>query len=209
MMLPLWEGTPQDDRHYQSRKAGLENMQAYRAGTYSVFNRAQTLRPLSSGAETTVVEPELPMLELPETPAEEKQSDPYHDLAAGLLRFYQEYDPYDYRDNMELGETDEDALASLEQQLHDPDLRRGILDTLQSFLDDTDPEEEITADSYDQNRYFFLSHFFRDNYDEWCSKLPLISSGINITRVEVWVTNKRGNFNESRRCFDRGLSLQD
>ena len=32
----------------------------------------------------------------------------------------------------------------------------------------------ITADSYDQNRYFFLSHFFRDNYDEWCSKLPLI-----------------------------------
>lgn len=56
----------------------------------------------------------------------------------------------------------------------------------------------ITADSYDQNRYFFLSHFFRDNYDEWCSKLPLISSGINITRVEVWVTNKRGNFNESR-----------
>ena len=146
MMLPLWEGTPQDDRHYQSRKAGLENMQAYRAGTYSVFNRAQTLRPLSSGAETTVVEPELPMLELPETPAEEKQSDPYHDLAAGLLRFYQEYDPYDYRDNMELGETDEDALASLEQQLHDPDLRRGILDTLQSFLDDTDPEEEIAAD---------------------------------------------------------------
>ena len=56
----------------------------------------------------------------------------------------------------------------------------------------------ITADNYDQNRNFFLSHFFRDNYDQWCSKLPLVSSGINITRVEVWVTNKRGNFNESR-----------
>ena len=146
MMLPLWEGTPQDDRHYQSRKTGLENMQAYRAGTYSVFNRAQTLRPLFSGAETLAAEPEPPKPELPMAPAEEKQPDPYHNLAAGLLRFYQEYDPYDYRDNMELGETDEDALASLEQQLHDPDLRRGILDTLQSFLDDTDPEEEIATD---------------------------------------------------------------
>jgi hypothetical protein len=92
-------------------------------------------------AELEPTKPELPMAS-----AEEKQPDPYHDLAAGLLRFYQEYDPYDYRDNMELGETDEDALASLEQQLHDPDLRKGILDTLQSFLDDTDPEEEIAAD---------------------------------------------------------------
>lgn len=56
----------------------------------------------------------------------------------------------------------------------------------------------ITADKYDQNRNFFLSHFFRDNYDSWCSKLPLVSSGVNITRIEVWITNKRGNYNESR-----------
>lgn len=56
----------------------------------------------------------------------------------------------------------------------------------------------VTADNYDQNRHFFLSHFFRENYDQWCSKLPLVSSGISITRCEVWVTNKRGNFNESR-----------
>ncbi|MBQ0115705.1 MAG: cell surface protein SprA [Bacteroidales bacterium] len=56
----------------------------------------------------------------------------------------------------------------------------------------------ITADKYDQNRNFFLSHFFRDNYDSWASKLPLVSSGVNITRIEVWITNKRGNFSESR-----------
>ena len=73
MMLPLWEGTPQDDRHYQSRKTGLENMQAYRAGTYSIFNRAQTLRPLSSGAEIPSAELETPKPELPVTPAEEEQ----------------------------------------------------------------------------------------------------------------------------------------
>ena len=56
----------------------------------------------------------------------------------------------------------------------------------------------ISADKYDQNRNFFLSHFFRDNYDNWCSMLPLTSSGLQITRIEVWVTNKRNNYNESR-----------
>ena len=56
----------------------------------------------------------------------------------------------------------------------------------------------ITADAYDQNKHFFLGHFFRDNYDTWCSKLPLVSSGIEINRIEVWVTNKRGSYNESR-----------
>ncbi len=131
MMLPLWEATPQDDRHYEVRKAGLENMQAYRDGTYSVFNRGQTLTPLFA---------------TPEIPAEEKQSNHYHDLAAELLHFYKEYDPYDYRDNMELGDTDADALASLEQQLQNAEQRRGILDTLQSYLDNTDPEEEIASE---------------------------------------------------------------
>ncbi len=131
MMLSLWEATPQDDRYYEVRKAGLENMQAYRDGTYSVFNREQTLTPLFA---------------TPEIPAEEKQPNHYHDLAAELLHFYKEYDPYDYRDNMELGDTDADALASLEQQLQNAEQRRGILDTLQSYLDNTDPEEEIASE---------------------------------------------------------------
>lgn len=56
----------------------------------------------------------------------------------------------------------------------------------------------VTGDKYDQNRNYFLSQFFRDNYDAWCAKLPLVSSGINVTRVEVWITNKRSNFSESR-----------
>lgn len=146
MMLPLWEITAQDDRYYESRKTGLENMQAYRAGTYSVFNLAQTLRPLTPGTEPPALTAEPPSSELREIPVEEKQTDPYHDLAAGLLHFYQEYDPYDYRDNMELGDTDADALESLEQQLHDAEKRKGILDTLQSYLDNTGPEDEIAAD---------------------------------------------------------------
>lgn len=51
---------------------------------------------------------------------------------------------------------------------------------------------EIKADEYDENRHFFLSHFFRDNYDANMAQLPNIMSGITVNRVEVWVTNKTG-----------------
>lgn len=56
----------------------------------------------------------------------------------------------------------------------------------------------INADNYDANRHFFLAHFFRDNYDTFASKLPYVSSGVQITRIEIWVTNKNSNFNQSR-----------
>ncbi|MDE6078054.1 MAG: cell surface protein SprA, partial [Muribaculaceae bacterium] len=56
----------------------------------------------------------------------------------------------------------------------------------------------IKADDYDANRHFFLSQYFYDNYDTFASRLPHVSSGITITRIEVWVTNKNGNYDESR-----------
>ena len=56
----------------------------------------------------------------------------------------------------------------------------------------------IKADDYDANRHFFLSQYFYDNYDSFASRLPHVSSGITITRIEVWVTNKNGNYDESR-----------
>ena len=59
-------------------------------------------------------------------------------------------------------------------------------------------EFEIKADQYESNKHFFLSHFFKENYDNALAGLPVISSGINITRIEVWVTNKTGNFDNSR-----------
>lgn len=34
----------------------------------------------------------------------------------------------------------------------------------------------IDADKYDENRHYFLSHFFRDNYDNFASKLPRLSA---------------------------------
>lgn len=56
----------------------------------------------------------------------------------------------------------------------------------------------INCDNYDQNRHYFLSQFFYDNYDTFAANLPAISSKVNISRVEVWVTNKRGNYDEAR-----------
>lgn len=59
-------------------------------------------------------------------------------------------------------------------------------------------EFEIDIDLYDINRHFFLSHFFRDNYDRWMKNLPYIESQLNIDEIEVWVVNKQNNFTESR-----------
>jgi len=51
---------------------------------------------------------------------------------------------------------------------------------------------EVKADQYEDNRHFFLSQYFRDQYDYALSTLPVIRSNINITRLEVWVTNRTG-----------------
>ncbi|MDE6110259.1 MAG: cell surface protein SprA, partial [Muribaculaceae bacterium] len=56
----------------------------------------------------------------------------------------------------------------------------------------------VNADQYDANRHFFLGHFFRDNYARFASTLPYVSSGVKITRIEVWVTNKGGKYEQSR-----------
>ncbi|MDD4770281.1 MAG: cell surface protein SprA [Bacteroidales bacterium] len=57
---------------------------------------------------------------------------------------------------------------------------------------------EVAVDAYDENRHFFLSHYFRDHYDEWMKKIPYIASGIQITKVEVWVTNKSAVLDNAR-----------
>ncbi len=52
---------------------------------------------------------------------------------------------------------------------------------------------EIVASSYDENRHFFLGQFFRENYERWLSTIPQIGSGINVTRVEVYVVNRKND----------------
>lgn len=51
-------------------------------------------------------------------------------------------------------------------------------------------EFELQATDYDENRHFFLSQYFKDNYNTALKDYPLINSPINITKIEVWVTNR-------------------
>ena len=84
-MLPAWESTKEDDRHYDLRKQGLETMRSYLDGTYSVFGLGKTLQTPTTeavserpAAEPEVSEPEPPIAEAetseiePALPAEEK-----------------------------------------------------------------------------------------------------------------------------------------
>ncbi len=57
---------------------------------------------------------------------------------------------------------------------------------------------DIQAYDYDENRHFFLAHYFRDNYNAACATLPTVTSGVTINRVEIWVTNTSGHTENTR-----------
>ena len=49
---------------------------------------------------------------------------------------------------------------------------------------------ELFALDYDENRHYFLAHYFRDNYDRALAQYPFVNSNVQITRTEVWITNR-------------------
>ena len=51
---------------------------------------------------------------------------------------------------------------------------------------------------YEENRHFFLSQYFRDQYETALATLPTVNSSINITRIEVWVTNTNSTTQDTR-----------
>lgn len=59
-------------------------------------------------------------------------------------------------------------------------------------------EFEVSALNYEVNRHFFLSKYFRDTYENAMKSLPVVNSGISITKIEVWVTNKNARFDKAR-----------
>ena len=58
---------------------------------------------------------------------------------------------------------------------------------------------------YDENRHFFLGQYFRDKYDKTLKTYPYLNTQINITRLEVWVTNRVNQTQNVRNI----LALQD
>ena len=64
---------------------------------------------------------------------------------------------------------------------------------------------EISIDNYEQNRHFFLSQYFYDQYDQFLAESPIINSPVNITKIEVYVTNKNSSTTNTRNI----LAFQD
>ncbi|MBQ9473663.1 MAG: cell surface protein SprA [Bacteroidales bacterium] len=50
-------------------------------------------------------------------------------------------------------------------------------------------EFEIRADEYEENRHYFISQYFYENYNGALRTLPVVASNIKIIRMEVWRTN--------------------
>jgi cell surface protein SprA len=54
---------------------------------------------------------------------------------------------------------------------------------------------DLFALDYDNDRHFFLSQYFRNRYDASLKNYPFIDSRVQISRIEVWVTNKQNRIN--------------
>jgi cell surface protein SprA len=50
-------------------------------------------------------------------------------------------------------------------------------------------EFKINALDYEANKHFFISQYFYNNYNKFLERLPMVSSPVNITKIEVWITN--------------------
>ncbi len=62
----------------------------------------------------------------------------------------------------------------------------------------TSQEFDIDITDYEKNKHFFLSHKFKELYDDALTSLPNVKSSITIDKIEVWVTNKSGSTTDTR-----------
>lgn len=59
-------------------------------------------------------------------------------------------------------------------------------------------EFRLTPADYEANKHYFLSQYFRNNYNRALANIPIISTSINITKIEVWTTNRTSVTTDSR-----------
>lgn len=70
-------------------------------------------------------------------------------------------------------------------------------------------EFDIFSLDYDADRHFFLSQYFRNKYDASLKNYPVINSRVQITRMEVWVTNKQNRVSTTDNNLRNIIALQD
>ena len=57
---------------------------------------------------------------------------------------------------------------------------------------------DLKADEYEANRHYFLNYYHRENYDGAMESVPVINSLVDITRIEVWLTNMTNKVEDTR-----------
>jgi len=68
---------------------------------------------------------------------------------------------------------------------------------------------DLYALDYDNDRHFFLSQYFRNKYDASLKGYPFIDSRVQVTRIEVWVTNKQNRVSTTSNNLRNVIALQD
>src|SRR5690606_6466675 len=68
---------------------------------------------------------------------------------------------------------------------------------------------ELFALDYEQNRNFFLSQYFRYQYDHALRNYPYVDSRVRITRVELWVTNRQNRIGQTNNNMRNIIAIQD
>ena len=68
---------------------------------------------------------------------------------------------------------------------------------------------DIYALDYDNDRHFFLSQYFRNKYDASLKNYPFIDSRVQISRLEIWVTNKQNRVTTTNNNLRNIIALQD
>ena len=59
-------------------------------------------------------------------------------------------------------------------------------------------EFEVKADNYEANKHYFLNYYHREHYDSAMQTMPYVQSGVQITKIEVWVTNRINRVENTR-----------
>ncbi len=68
---------------------------------------------------------------------------------------------------------------------------------------------DMFALDYDNDRHFFLSQYFRNKYDAALRNYPFIDSRVQISRIEVWVTNKQNRVTTTNNNLRNIIAIQD
>ncbi len=103
---------------------------------------------------------------------------------------------FGFKTQLKFGATTIDAVFS-EQ--------RSQSSTMNASSDGAFNEFSVFPLDYDSNRHFFLAHYFRKNFDQFLESYPYVNSPIDITRIEIWITNQTTETDDVRSI----IALQD